>query len=213
MKRAGAILIFFLVVALTASAQDFTNRPVNWAQKIALPGLANFYQVTTNLYRGAQPTAEGMARLQTLGVRYVISLRMLRSEQWELRRNGLKGMNLGIVPWHVSANEVVKFLKAATDTNNLPAFVHCQYGADRTGLMCAMYRIVVCDWAGGSHCRNEKRGVQLQPGMEESGGLYRESKRGRPEAAHWPSRCEKHGGPKDLRQKTIAGGRTMEKEK
>lgn len=146
MKRAGAILIFFLVVALTASAQDFTNRPVNWAQKIALPGLANFYQVTTNLYRGAQPTAEGMARLQTLGVRYVISLRMLRSEQWELRRNGLKGMNLGIVPWHVSANEVVKFLKAATDTNNLPAFVHCQYGADRTGLMCAMYRIVVCDW-------------------------------------------------------------------
>lgn len=49
-------------------------------------------------------------------------------------------------PWHSDEDEVVQFLKAATDPNNLPAFVHCQRGADRTGTMCAMYRIVVCGW-------------------------------------------------------------------
>jgi hypothetical protein len=51
-----------------------------------------------------------------------------------------------MVPWRANPDDVVKFLKAATDTNNLPVFVHCEYGADRTGLMCAMYRIVVCHW-------------------------------------------------------------------
>jgi len=24
--------------------------------------------------------------------------------------------------------------------------VHCERGADRTGMMCAMYRVVVCGW-------------------------------------------------------------------
>ena len=25
-------------------------------------------------------------------------------------------------------------------------FVHCQHGSDRTGTMCALYRIAVCGW-------------------------------------------------------------------
>jgi protein tyrosine phosphatase (PTP) superfamily phosphohydrolase (DUF442 family) len=147
MNRVFAIIIFLLVAVVIAPAQYSTNRPANWAQKMALPGVANFYQVTTNLYRGAQPTADGMAHLQELGVRYVINLRVLRSDQRQLRGTGLKGLNLGLVPWHANANEVVQFLKAVTDTNHLPVFVHCEYGADRTGLMCAMYRLVVCDWS------------------------------------------------------------------
>jgi protein tyrosine phosphatase (PTP) superfamily phosphohydrolase (DUF442 family) len=134
------------IIASDAFAQTPTNRPANWARKLEVAGLQNCYQVTTNLYRGAQPTAEGMARLQALGVRMVISLRVLRSDRHALNGTGLKRLHFGMVPWRADADEVVKFLKAATDTNNLPAFVHCQYGADRTGLMCAMYRIVVCDW-------------------------------------------------------------------
>jgi protein tyrosine/serine phosphatase len=142
----AAAAVVLVLAAAIASAQDSTNRPTKWAQKLWLPGVANFYQVTTNLYRGAQPTVAGMAQLQSLGVRFVVNLRMLRSDRHELQGTGLKRLNLGMVPWRPSANDVVKFLKAATDTNNLPAFVHCRYGADRTGLMCAMYRIVVCDW-------------------------------------------------------------------
>jgi protein tyrosine phosphatase (PTP) superfamily phosphohydrolase (DUF442 family) len=142
----AATAICLILAGSNAPAQDLTNRPAAWAQKIALAGMPNCYQVTTNLYRGAQPTADGMAKLQALGVRFVVSLRMLRSDRHELRGMALKSLNLGMVPWHPNAGDVVKFLKAATDTNNLPVFVHCQYGADRTGLMCAMYRIVVCDW-------------------------------------------------------------------
>jgi hypothetical protein len=145
--KAAIILVTALFLAATVSlAADSIIRPANWARPMMLPGLVNFYQVTTNLYRGAQPTAEGMVGLQGLGVRSVISLRTLRSDRHELHGTGLKSVSLGMVPWRVKADEVVKFLKTATSTNNLPAFVHCEYGADRTGLMCAMYRIVVCDW-------------------------------------------------------------------
>jgi len=34
------------------------TRPANWAALLHEPGLSNFYEVTTNLYRGAQPTAQ-----------------------------------------------------------------------------------------------------------------------------------------------------------
>jgi protein tyrosine phosphatase (PTP) superfamily phosphohydrolase (DUF442 family) len=128
---AAVMLLFAVTVAVPA--QETTNRPTSWAQKIEVAGVGNCFQVTTNLYRGAQPTAKGMAHLQALGVRFVISLRMLHSDGHKLHGTGLKSLNLGMVPWHA-------------DTNNLPVFVHCEHGADRTGLMCAMYRIVVCDW-------------------------------------------------------------------
>jgi hypothetical protein len=140
----AALLLFAAPVAVPA--RETTNRPASWAQKVEVAGVKNCFQVTTNLYRGAQPTAEGMAHLQALGVRLIVDLRMLRSDRHKLHGTGLKSVNLGMAPWRADPDDVVQFLKAVTDTNNLPAFVHCAYGADRTGLMCAMYRIVVCDW-------------------------------------------------------------------
>ena len=138
--------VLFLAMVVVLQAQETTNRPANWARPLALPGITNCYQVTTNLYRGAQPTAEGMARLKALGVKTVINLRALHSDKDEVAGTGLKSVRFETKPWHAEEEDVVGFLQAVTDTNNLPVFVHCQRGADRTGMMCAMYRIVVCDW-------------------------------------------------------------------
>jgi protein tyrosine/serine phosphatase len=139
-----AVILFF--AATTATAADSTNRPANWAQKIVLPGVTNCYQVTTNLYRGAQPTSDGMKQLKTLGVKTVVNLRAFHSDTDKVAGTGLKSVRFETKPWHAEEEDVVRFLKVVTDTNNLPVFVHCQRGADRTGLMCAMYRIVVCGW-------------------------------------------------------------------
>jgi len=130
----------------TSVASATTNRPVRWAQPLSLPGLTNFYQVTTNLYRGAQPTVEGMRQLKAMGIKTVINLRSFHSDKDEVAGTGLKSIRLETKPWHAEEEDVVGFLKVVTDTNNLPVFVHCQRGADRTGTMCAMYRIVVCGW-------------------------------------------------------------------
>ena len=130
-----------------AGETNTTVRPANWAQKVEVAGVKNCHQLTTNLYRGAQPTAEGMKQLKMLGIRTVINLRAFHSDKDEVAGTGLKSVRFETKPWHAEEEDVVGFLKFVTDTNNLPVFVHCQRGADRTGLMCAMYRIVACGWS------------------------------------------------------------------
>jgi len=143
------ILIAVWLAAAVGGLAGETNTPVrppNWAQKIEVAGVKNCYQVTTNLYRGAQPTAAGMARLKTMGIKTVVNLRAFHSDQDQVAGTGLKSVRFETKPWHAEEEDVVGFLQVAAHTNNLPVFVHCQRGADRTGLMCAMYRIVVCGW-------------------------------------------------------------------
>jgi protein tyrosine phosphatase (PTP) superfamily phosphohydrolase (DUF442 family) len=148
LKDCPAILVFLLFAATIAvTAQESTNRPANWAQKVKLAGITNCYKVTTNLYRGAQPTMDGMKLLKTMGVKTVINLRAWHSDKDKVAGTGLKSVRFEMEPWQGDEEEVIQFLKIVTDTNNLPAFVHCERGADRTGMMCAMYRITVCGWS------------------------------------------------------------------
>ncbi len=142
----------------TLSAAKPAERPAAWAQMIKVPGVKNCYQVTTNLYRGAQPTAKGMMQLKTMGIRTVINLRAERSDTNELSGTGLNGEHFLMEAWHSDEEDVVRFLKIVGDTNNLPAFVHCKRGADRTGLMCAMYRLVICGWTKEAAIREMREG-------------------------------------------------------
>ena len=134
------------VVLGLAGETNAAARPASWARPLAVPGITNFYQLTTNLYRGAQPTAEGLARLKALGIKTVVNLRAFHSDRDRVAGTGLKSVRFETKPWHAEEEDVVGFLKVVADTNNLPVFVHCQRGADRTGMMCAMYRIVLCGW-------------------------------------------------------------------
>lgn len=158
MNRFRAIAFFLLLAVTSAAAQSLTNRPANWARPMILPGVSNFYQVTTNLYRGAQPTAEGMKQLKAMGIKTVINLRAFHSDKNKVAGSDLSDVHFKMTPWHANEDEVVEFLKAVTDTNNLPAFVHCERGADRTGTMCAMYRIVVCGWTKQQAIEEMKNG-------------------------------------------------------
>jgi protein tyrosine phosphatase (PTP) superfamily phosphohydrolase (DUF442 family) len=155
------VLIAALFAGAACGFAGETNtvvRPANWAQKIEVAGVKNCHQVTTNLYRGAQPTTEGMTQLKALGIRTVINLRAFHSDKDEVAGTGLKSVRFETKPWHAEEEDVVGFLKVVTDTNNVPVFVHCQRGADRTGLMCAMYRIVVCGWTKSEAIDEMKNG-------------------------------------------------------
>jgi protein tyrosine phosphatase (PTP) superfamily phosphohydrolase (DUF442 family) len=118
-----------------------------WAQRLELPGVPNFYKASDKLYRGAQPTVEGMIRLQELGIKTVVNLRSSRSDHDEIAHTGLKYEQLDMTTLMVRTKDVIKFLQIVTDNNNTPVFVHCRRGADRTGLMCAIYRVVVEGWS------------------------------------------------------------------
>ena len=117
-----------------------------WAQALELPGVPNLYKVSEDLYRGAQPSSEGMKQLEKLGIKTVVNLRLVHSDRDEIENTGLSYEHIPMATWNTRDEDVVRFLKIITDSNNTPVFVHCQYGADRTGTMCAIYRIAVEDW-------------------------------------------------------------------
>lgn len=140
----------FVVLALLFSvASAFADdRPDTWATAPAqkIPGLPNFFQVAPNLYRGAQPTAEGMRALEAMGVKTVLSLRAFNADDLLLRGTKLAHPRIRFNTWHPEKEDVVRFLRIVTDPGNVPVFVHCQHGSDRTGTMIAIYRIAVQRW-------------------------------------------------------------------
>jgi len=118
-----------------------------WAERLNLSGVPNLHKVSENLYRGAQPTAEGMRELERLGVKTVVSLRSFHSDRGEMEGTKLAYEHIFMKTWHPENEEIIRFLRIVTDPNRTPVFVHCQRGADRTGTMCAIYRIAVQGWS------------------------------------------------------------------
>jgi len=123
------------------------ERPATWAEPLPdQAGLPNLHRVAPGLYRGGQPSAEGMRTLEALGVRTVVNLRGFHSDRDELEGTGLTYRRIQFHTWHAEDEDVIQFLRVVTKPENQPVFVHCLHGADRTGTMCAIYRMAVQGW-------------------------------------------------------------------
>ena len=123
------------------------QRPASWAQPVdGGPGLGNLHQVDAGLYRSEQPTVEGFAAAHRLGIKTVINLRANHDDTDEIGTLPLRPIHIGMDTWALGDQHVIAFLKAAMEPANQPVLVHCQHGADRTGTLCAMYRICVQGW-------------------------------------------------------------------
>lgn len=129
-----------------ASAGSASPRKDSWAKPLDRKGLPNLHKVSDTLYRGAQPDPAGFDELRSLGVKTVVNLRAFHSDADNVGKPDLHYQEISFKTWHPEEEDMVKFLRIVGDTNNAPVFVHCQHGADRTGTMCALYRIAVCGW-------------------------------------------------------------------
>lgn len=113
---------------------------------VGLSGLSNVGRLNENLYRGAQPTTDGFRTLFTMGIKTVLALRVLDGEDDLVRSFGMNYIPLPMSTFtKVDANiihDAIKLMKSCV----LPAFVHCQHGADRTGVVCAVYRMQYDGW-------------------------------------------------------------------
>jgi protein tyrosine/serine phosphatase len=130
-----------------SAAIDPASRPANWAAPLALDGVENFHRVSDVLYRGEQPTDLGMKQLRDLGIRTIVNLRLLHSDREEIGTTGVEYEHLTVSTWHPEDKEVIRFLQIVADPSKMPVFVHCHHGSDRTGTMCAVYRIAVQGWS------------------------------------------------------------------
>ena len=121
-------------------------RPGHWAVPVTLEGVPNLHRISPLLYRSEQPTAVGMKNLEKLGIRTVINLRWFNSDQKEAHGTSLRTERVKILTWNVDDKHVIDVMRMLKQTENGPFLIHCQHGADRTGLMSAMYRILEQGW-------------------------------------------------------------------
>ncbi|HUQ08743.1 MAG TPA: tyrosine-protein phosphatase [Steroidobacteraceae bacterium] len=129
-----------------AAAAAAAARNAKWAVPIALAGVPNLHRITDSLYRSEQPTAEGFRNLEKLGIRTVINLRYFNSDDDEAQGTNLNLHRVRILTWRAGDDHVVEVMRLLRQKENGPFLIHCQHGADRTGLMSAMYRMLEQNW-------------------------------------------------------------------
>jgi protein-tyrosine phosphatase len=117
----------------------------------SVPGIKNFDRVDAHIFRGAQPTDEGLQYLAKLGVKTIVDLRETgdrsNAEEHVVTGVGMKYVNVpmtGLVP--PTDAEITWILAILEDNRSGPVFVHCLRGADRTGAVIAAYHIAHDKW-------------------------------------------------------------------
>jgi protein tyrosine/serine phosphatase len=142
------LLLTWATAVLPAVAQSLAS-----AQKVQLAGLPNFGRISQQLSRGGQPNPVGFAELKKMGIDIVVNLRHqtdeITREQTLVQKQGMQYVS---IPWRGSNNpsieQIVQFLELLRANPDKNVFVHCERGAERTGVMVASYRISHDNWSG-----------------------------------------------------------------
>lgn len=109
----------------------------------------NFHRVSGDrLYRSNQPLPLRIRCLARRGIRTIVNLRGRNDSGWYLleaeacRRHGLALVDFPIKSRDTPAKETIHAAKLLFETIEYPALLHCKSGADRAGLMGALYRLL-----------------------------------------------------------------------
>ncbi|HEY7375648.1 MAG TPA: dual specificity protein phosphatase family protein [Polyangia bacterium] len=150
--RRRAVVCWLLRAALAAApASSLSGEPRRPARRLPdARGVAYAAEVAPGLYRGGQPSAEGIAWLKSIGVKTVLNLRHYHgdSEQREVESVGLRYERIALTSRdEPTPEQVARFLAIVRDPALRPVYVHCQHGVDRTGAMMAVYRMEEEGWS------------------------------------------------------------------
>lgn len=153
MKKILVILALLAVSAGNAFSKDL---------------IVNFSQVNGGLFRGARLTSvEAVQYLKSIGVKNVINLQGgdlnsrfgkiipwaepgERPEVIAAEKDAATSLGMGYLHAPLNSLEPItaeedkaidEVLEFMHDKNNQPVFIHCEHGADRTGLLVALYRV------------------------------------------------------------------------
>ncbi len=124
-------------------------RNADWATPIKLNGVPNLNLVAPNLYRSAQPTADGFKALQEkLHVQAVLSLRESSNDVALIAGTKIENQSVPMNAMTISEAQMIAALKILkAEMAKGPVLVHCLHGSDRTGAVVAMYRILYQGWS------------------------------------------------------------------
>ena len=155
-NRIVRLITASLSILLLASAAP------SQSEDVRIKELPNFHQVNQRLYRGAQPREGGFQLLATRGIKTILNLRAAdereRAEAAEARAAGLTYFNIAMEGLDRPTDaQIESAMKIINDPAKQPVFVHCKHGADRTGMVIAIYRITRDGWSTEEALREAKR--------------------------------------------------------
>lgn len=124
-----------------------------WAK--SLHDLANLFKVDDRLYRSEQLEADEAVLLTKHKIDAVINLRFFDRNDNEQRFSDLPELkqvdfyNCPLMTWYVTPERIANILWQirSLQSQGKSVLVHCYHGADRTGIIIAMYRIVIQGWS------------------------------------------------------------------
>jgi tyrosine-protein phosphatase SIW14 len=162
-RAVGALLMAAVAGVPAPSRSADARRPAR-----RLPdarGVAYAAEVAPGLYRGGQPSAEGVAWLKSIGVKTVLNLRHYHgdTEKSEVESVGLRYERIALTSRdEPTPEQVARFLSIVRDPALRPLYVHCEHGVDRTGAMMAVYRMEDEGWSNAdAYAEMESFGAHL----------------------------------------------------
>ena len=167
MKRLVAPALVLFLSAVAASAAGPTERPAEWATAVDGTCVSNLYKVDEGLYRSAQPSAAGFKELCGLGVKAILDVAGGAGDDALVVKDSVKLFHVPMHAWGLRDDRVLEALRVMADPANRPLLIHCQHGADRTGALVALYRVVVHGWT------KEKAVLEMTQGGYHHSALWR----------------------------------------
>ena len=146
--RYAALYVFIaLIFSADVFAQDLPRlRPTEWGQSIINAHVCNFFKVDEKIYRSSDPDMKGMKVIESMGIKNVLSLSYFLGDEYEAQGTRLKLYRVRMNPGEILDEEVIRALRIIRACDG-PILVHCWYGADRTGCIIALYRILNQGWS------------------------------------------------------------------
>jgi uncharacterized protein (TIGR01244 family) len=143
-KAACALIVGLVFAGAVRSRAQVTKENV--------PGITNFAHVETTVACAGATTPEGVAEVKRMGYKSIINLREASEPganiEAEAAAARTAGVNFVHLPFNTQSPDpavVEQFLKAVTNPENEPAFIHCA-SANRAAAVWAIKRMLVDHW-------------------------------------------------------------------
>lgn len=136
--------LFFLLITFSLYFHAQAQRNSHWGEAVSTNFAYNVYKVDSGVYRCAQPDSAGFAELWALGISEIINLRSFDTDK-KYPHAHLVFHHINMQAEHCNYKKIVRVLQLIKARNG-SIVIHCKHGADRTGLIIALYRIAFQGW-------------------------------------------------------------------
>ena len=136
-KRILLSLLLGVIFSISIFSQNLK------VEKITLPDseLTNLYKIDSGVYRSEQASHEDFKALEKYGIGEALNLRNRHSDDDEAAGTNVKLHRVKTKAHSINEEQLIEALRIIKN-RKAPIVIHCHHGSDRTGAVCALYRVV-----------------------------------------------------------------------